>query len=876
MIGSDVSNAKFFSGAGKDYKIAAFFDLKDEGKKVKNSAILTKREEVAGHKTWDKEQNSMLRKIFFFFQEIHAKLPDADPSSSLQEAGLGQMIVQVELFVHNLLGSLANTIEVGLKENSKLSKKMLDMQESMKNIEETFRKKNQLEYERLEKAKKEAEHSFKHKDIVENTHYFAVQKLQNENDYLKGRLQELIAFSDSQKLGEELDAMKIDLKTKSDRYEGVIQSKESVISRYEIMLYGIKKMNEELTTTNKTIHDKAYLLESDNEKNKKVLQRLQEERNMYRERSLMQLADFEALLGKHETLQEFMDKLKDRLVVEKERNNPTHKQANNPDDVELDENVFRQEIALLELFKNTLFTGSGRQFNMKKTRAIETSDKDVEKEKEKGKAKDKELDLRNYMLSRPGYLFFFQKDKVYEKMKNVKFTHNFLATIRAIFDSKYNETLYAEDYKSITRFADFLYSWMGKFIVDVHTRKIRTADIKDPDPDILRCEMIALLQSPISVRLWECIMFKEFMDEYHTRDELVYFLKCRNLLFRGSQLSDPSATFTYIYYVKLERTDQVIEQLYGAKHSREAVNLMKTKFKERAKVKNQIPFVDSAFFLRVLLEEYKKEKADRFAIYKKTWAEDPDVITSHSNGKMNIPFETFKNLCDITFPEVSDLDKAELYRRLYMFSLGSVDIDHMLTLFNEENLFTKVMKFPNLDEKFVQKGPGVNPATSQKQLENIYELVVEQYNKMDDEMDFLLYGLAQLGVERFITEYNEFKKRVKSHFRIEVRGSQGRDIHLCLMNFASLLYRLSHIYSSSHAPKNELEVQNQIIDIFTNISDTLSGSNLLEDEERRDFELNLKAKKLQKFFKSKLSSWYKLMNFIIKNKLKGIENKMKR
>lgn len=33
------------------------------------------------------------------------------------------------------------------------------------------------------------------------------------------------------------------------------------------------------------------------------------------------------------------------------------------------------------------------------------------------------------------------------------------------------------------------------------------------------------------------------------------------------------------------------------------------------------------------------------------------------------------------------------------------------------------------------------------------------------------------------------------------------------------------------------------------------------------FEINIRVRKLQKFIKSKLSAWYKLMDFILKNRI---------
>ena len=50
----------------------------------------------------------------------------------------------------------------------------------------------------------------------------------------------------------------------------------------------------------------------------------------------------------------------------------------------------------------------------------------------------------------------------------------FVGNMRAILDSKYNEFILLEGQpRSISRFADFTYAWLGKFTIDVITREIR-------------------------------------------------------------------------------------------------------------------------------------------------------------------------------------------------------------------------------------------------------------------------------------------------------------------------------------------------------------------------------------------------------------------
>lgn len=54
---------------------------------------------------------------------------------------------------------------------------------------------------------------------------------------------------------------------------------------------------------------------------------------------------------------------------------------------------------------------------------------------------------------------------------------NFIGTMRMMLDAKYRELLLVgNNYKNISRFPDFIYSWFDHFIVDHRTRKIREID----------------------------------------------------------------------------------------------------------------------------------------------------------------------------------------------------------------------------------------------------------------------------------------------------------------------------------------------------------------------------------------------------------------
>lgn len=47
-----------------------------------------------------------------------------------------------------------------------------------------------------------------------------------------------------------------------------------------------------------------------------------------------------------------------------------------------------------------------------------------------------------------------------------------MGTVRGILDSKYNEFMLSDDTRQYSHFADFVFSWLGKFQIDKVTRQV--------------------------------------------------------------------------------------------------------------------------------------------------------------------------------------------------------------------------------------------------------------------------------------------------------------------------------------------------------------------------------------------------------------------
>lgn len=130
-------------------------------------------------------------------------------------------------------------------------------------------------------------------------------------------------------------------------------------------------------------------------------------------------------------------------------------------------------------------------------------------------------------------------------MSSRKISHSFIGVMRGILDSKYNEMMLLETTpKQISRFPDFVYSWLGKFSIDHVDRSIRLlSEVEKLHVDDSRVIFLLDLTNPKLQGIWEIVTFKELLNEKAGSDEVLFYLHCRNLLFRGSSLLKHDSTF---------------------------------------------------------------------------------------------------------------------------------------------------------------------------------------------------------------------------------------------------------------------------------------------------------------------------------------------
>jgi hypothetical protein len=90
-------------------------------------------------------------------------------------------------------------------------------------------------------------------------------------------------------------------------------------------------------------------------------------------------------------------------------------------------------------------------------------------------------------------------------------------------------------------------------------------------------------------------------------DELYFYLECRDLLLKGSQINSNFGSFDSITYVQVSRAEEIIREKLK-NYEREMLEKIKILLNSQKKNKNNREFIDVNFVLKLLLEVYSIEK----------------------------------------------------------------------------------------------------------------------------------------------------------------------------------------------------------------------------------------------------------------------------
>ena len=840
-----------------EYQFPVQSKLDSQEKLQKKLAGVTKTRHKMGFvDLFDKKYNSKLKQLLFYFEKLYPKVSSRD-----DEINAANILIEIENTAYSIINYIVFQNHNLKGKNQEFENKMKQNVLTMSRLESQAKNNFELELQELKKLKEQLEKDSSDKEFAKNLHSVEVHKLESQNEYLQSELNRFLGMFNADFLNS-IDNLKATSEKKIENCLKIINEKEILATRFEIMYAGAKKMNENFDKKIKELEFQLFESLDKQKYYKELSEELQGRNNHYYEKLNMRTADYEGLLEQNLEMKEQLSVLRERFIMER-KNQQKEKDQKSQQNAQI-EDAFLKEIEAAEELKKMFssYMGPGKQVYLDRVKNKESKENKETIENEKPFP---ELDMRNYMLAKPTYEQLFVGIKQQGNQNNFKLNVDMLATIRAILDSKFNEFVYFNDYKNVTSFPDFVYSWFGKYVFDLEQRKIRGVDMTDPDPDVARVEIIHLLQAPISKKLWDCIIFKEFLDEAHTKDELIYYLHCRNLLFQGPQLADPSSTFTFVYYVRYDWVERVIDHLLTAKYDKITIKAIKQKLQERIKKKNNYELIDSGLLLRILLEEYKNHKKGRFAQIKTALTQE--LHLKFEATKLSFGFSSFKNFMNFYFPEAYELEKAELFRKCWVINHGIVDIDSILTVLNEENYFAKDIKF--------QMFEGLVPISKQLELhlnENnneVYNFIKQTCTQMVVNLDPLKAASWEFGVENVTMEIYKYEARLLNSSWVQNGRLVEKEFYLWLLSFLSYTSRLNKVSTHLYFEENLKLTQEWMQKIFPRIQIGLMEGPSAQVSQLREFEVNRKVKVLQKFMKTKLSGWYKLMSFVLKAKLQS-------
>ena len=198
------------------------------------------------------------------------------------------------------------------------------------------------------------------------------------------------------------------------------------------------------------------------------------------------------------------------------------------------------------------------------------------------------------------------------------------------------------------------------------------------------------LTSPLVSKLWECINFKEFLEERSSADELYFYLHCRFLLNKGPQLDTDAATFNYVHFVRSDYVHTLVDLIMG-NYDEQTRIFIKNKITEKAKFKNSLMLIDSSFVLRIFLEYYRLERKQKFKIIKNLFLSLPTDQKIKKKIAIN-SFAAFKILLEKNGAICTELDKAELFRESWQIGSGEITPEIFFTVLTENNYFISVLK----------------------------------------------------------------------------------------------------------------------------------------------------------------------------------------
>ena len=710
--------------------------------------------------------------------------------------------------------------------------------------------------ENLEKMKEQLDAQFEQIQKNENLLQIERTKLEQEKSMLSTKFDSLSAHQVSAvHLMAESEAYKANAEQKIKKYEKIIDTLQTKLSKFDLKNNFLSARVEFLLKENENYLNKLEMYRDAGMITQKDLEQEREKANMYRERAFMQREDYCGLLEEYIDFQEDVDRMKEKITElqtsQKVLKDSISTEKKKPQD------EMQREFLLMQLITDYYLKPSQKVHDESlPTRAYEMGT-------------NVSMNISDFLVKKASFESLFEDLEIFIR-RDIKpeFDLEFMATIRAIFDSKYNEFLLnPDDWRTFSRFPDFVHSWLGKFCVDNHSRQIRVLTFTDPEVEIIRRTFKENLNNKKVYKLWDAVAFREFLAETLAQDELVFYLHMRFLLFQGPQLKAAGGTFEYIHFVNFSRVEELFNFVLKDMFEVENIKIIIEKLKERVKIKNNRLLIDGAFCLRILLESYRKVKLTKFDTIRRLVESQPNI--SSVPEVYSISFRSFSAVLQAVCPNCSELEVTELYRLAWRIGKERVETISILTALNESGFLIKDLKLkawirlPNLtqDMKFDMSTP--DSATC--------KFICDQYEALRETVDSANYIVGSLGVENILNQMFQVERFIQNRFQFNESALNGKDLVSLSLSFYSAVLRVNHVEIFLRSSMNKGHEIKYIENQFASMGKTLRELGEFKNEDiLKELERSNWTRKLQRFLKNKLSSWYKLVSHLLHNKIKKL------
>jgi len=380
------------------------------------------------------------------------------------------------------------------------------------------------------------------------------------------------------------------------------------------------------------------------------------------------------------------------------------------------------------------------------------------------------------------------------------------------------------------------------------------------------------LYHPLSLKLWECQNFKEFLEEKSSSDELFFFLHCRFLLNKGPTLEKDGAAFCYVHYALYYYAESIVDLVL--KHfDEESKGFIKARLREKAKGKNKKLLIDVSFVLKVLLEYYRLERKQKFLNIRdlfRVLSIQRNMNNSNKKSSLITDFGTFKILIEKIYGKTTEIEKAEFYRECFQIGKGEISAEIAFTVLTESNFFINTLKLRSLMNMNPKKGSVPKVLVNQDNYIRKLEFFNEKI-KGNEKMLNLFGGIKKeligMGLERVCSFY-EFNVRLFSEkFKfIDLSEFCGKNPEMILGKIGNLINEIRFLRMfHGHFYEGEINENEGEWEMFSREMEAFEQR--FNEEKIKSFEKNNKIKRIQTFIKKRVSKWYVLINSLL-NKFK--------